>query len=332
MAMSLGLDPTTDIRKLLADGCAELGVARASLWGADARNNQRLLVAVGHTGQQRSPEGLEVEAGTGLVGLSARHRELVVVPDAANDPNHYSVAAQTGFLTRAIVSAPLVIGGETWGVLQILDSSPRSWQKHELTEANKIVNLLRLKILEQLIPPRDVLPTMPLAMALGNSAVSVRMVDGTVVCIDVKDSTELFQTTRSAEALSALRECMTYFEIAGSLGESCGGRLVASPGDALVVLFSGSSPHEGARQALRYIEQLRGAFEAQRRVAEPSNPQLRFHCAVASGQIEVGLMQSSSGLIHCALGAPIHQAFRMMKEPLVMSADQLLDIPGVTLI
>lgn len=64
----------------------------------------------------------ELKKGEGIAGWVAEHNEPVVVSDVATDPRWSSKISQSiGFKTSSIVCAPLRVGDEVIGVLEIID-------------------------------------------------------------------------------------------------------------------------------------------------------------------------------------------------------------------
>lgn len=65
---------------------------------------------------------LRVPAGQGIAGAVFKSKQSLNIPDAQQDPRHYQVIGkQTGFLTRAIISVPLLDGAHCLGVLQAIN-------------------------------------------------------------------------------------------------------------------------------------------------------------------------------------------------------------------
>ena len=97
-------------------------------------------------------EPLRVPRGKGLAGAVFESKQTLNIRDAQQDPRHYhEVGKRVGFITRAIISIPLLDGDECLGVLQALNPRDREYfdaQDEELFEGfgGLIVNaLLRLE-------------------------------------------------------------------------------------------------------------------------------------------------------------------------------------------
>ncbi|MGK0171025.1 MAG: sigma-B regulation protein RsbU (phosphoserine phosphatase) [Gammaproteobacteria bacterium] len=78
--------------------------------------------------------GLRIDAETGIVGKSIRDRECQIVRDVSLDPDFaQSVDADTGFVTRSILCAPLMVGANTIGAIELMNkrSSDGLFDEHD---------------------------------------------------------------------------------------------------------------------------------------------------------------------------------------------------------
>lgn len=72
------------------------------------------------------PEPLRVPPGAGIAGAVFQSKQSINVKDARSDARHYSaVSHQLGFVTRAMLSIPLLDGDSCLGVLQALNPRER---------------------------------------------------------------------------------------------------------------------------------------------------------------------------------------------------------------
>jgi GAF domain-containing protein len=70
--------------------------------------------------------GLRLPADTGIAGWVLACGEAVLVEDVNQDPRFArAVAERTGYIPRALLSAPLQYEGEALGVLNVLDRERR---------------------------------------------------------------------------------------------------------------------------------------------------------------------------------------------------------------
>lgn len=66
--------------------------------------------------------GMRVPMGHGIVGHVAQTRQIDVTEDVKQDKRHYSkIDEQSGFLTRSMVSVPLIAKNEVIGVIQVIN-------------------------------------------------------------------------------------------------------------------------------------------------------------------------------------------------------------------
>ena len=78
-------------------------------------------VALGEVGEELK-EKYRVKMGQGVAGWVALHRESLTVNDAYSDPRFDSTFdAKTGFVTKAMLSAPLLFKGKLLGVIQAIN-------------------------------------------------------------------------------------------------------------------------------------------------------------------------------------------------------------------
>lgn len=74
------------------------------------------------------PEPLRVPPGAGIAGAVFQSKQAVNVKDARQDARHYAAAGdRLGFVTRAMLSIPLLDGDACLGVLQALNPRDREW-------------------------------------------------------------------------------------------------------------------------------------------------------------------------------------------------------------
>ncbi|MCL2156360.1 MAG: GAF domain-containing protein [Leptospirales bacterium] len=78
-------------------------------------------VAIGEVGEELR-ENYRVKMGQGVAGWVALHRESLTVNDAYSDPRFDSTYDQkTGFVTKSMLSAPLLFKGKLLGVIQAIN-------------------------------------------------------------------------------------------------------------------------------------------------------------------------------------------------------------------
>ena len=150
------LAATSDLGELLDlildQACQLLDAERASIFLHDA--GRRELFSRLATGG----ESIRFSIDQGIAGAAARDRRIINVPDAYADPRfNRNVDRRTGFLTRSIMTIPLVDYHEQLvGVLQVLNKRARPFDDHdqalaEMLAAQAGVALQRARLLEQVI-------------------------------------------------------------------------------------------------------------------------------------------------------------------------------------
>jgi signal transduction histidine kinase len=120
-AINSSLDFQT-VLQLLTEKAAEILEAESgSLWLTDPDTGDLVFqIAVGPMAE--SLVGLRLPMGKGIVGATALNQKPVIVNDTQKDERWFAGADESsGFISRAILSVPLVHKANTIGVLQILN-------------------------------------------------------------------------------------------------------------------------------------------------------------------------------------------------------------------
>ena len=80
----------------------------------------------GRDGGETLKRTIELKMGEGIAGWVAENRQPLIVKDAQKDPRFFKNAdRQTGFLTRTLLSVPLVYREELMGVINVLNSKEK---------------------------------------------------------------------------------------------------------------------------------------------------------------------------------------------------------------
>lgn len=79
--------------------------------------------------------GMRVPMGSGIVGHVAQTRQVDVTEDVKQDKRHYSkIDEKSGFVTRSMVSVPLIAKNEVIGVIQIINKqSGQQFSQNDIT-------------------------------------------------------------------------------------------------------------------------------------------------------------------------------------------------------
>ena len=115
------LDPQRVPSLIMEQVCELLGVEEGSLMLTDdATGDLVFTYTTGPTGSRLL--GQRLPRGVGLAGYAATHGTSVIVNDAQQDKRFYSATDMTtGFVTRAILAAPLRGFGGIQGVIEVLN-------------------------------------------------------------------------------------------------------------------------------------------------------------------------------------------------------------------
>lgn len=128
LAVTRRLAAPTDLHALLGEvtqaACRVLHAERASVWLLDADRGELVLEVAADLSAVRLP------VDTGLLGVCARERAVVNVPDCDADPRfNPAMDRQTGFRTRCSLTLPLIDPSEALvGVLQVLNRKGGAFQ------------------------------------------------------------------------------------------------------------------------------------------------------------------------------------------------------------
>ena len=81
---------------------------------------------IGGDGRETLKRTVELKMGEGIAGWVAENRQPLIIKDAQKDPRFFKNAdRQTGFLTRTLLSVPLVYREKLLGVINVLNSKEK---------------------------------------------------------------------------------------------------------------------------------------------------------------------------------------------------------------
>ena len=120
-AINSSLDLQTVLKLIVEKAAQILEAESGSLWLTDVETGDLVFqVATGPSADDLL--GLRLRRGTGIVGATAETQEPIVVNDPLKDDRWFAGADESiGFISRAILSVPLVSKGNSIGVLQMLN-------------------------------------------------------------------------------------------------------------------------------------------------------------------------------------------------------------------
>lgn len=82
---------------------------------------------------------IEIPNGTGIAGWVATNRKPILVDDPANDTRFFGqVDQKTNFQTRDLLAAPIILGDDVLGVLEVVNCKPRPFSEWDLPNLSVI--------------------------------------------------------------------------------------------------------------------------------------------------------------------------------------------------
>jgi GAF domain-containing protein len=136
-----GIDLGALLEQLMAATQTLLNVAGAGLLLLDERQRLRYVGASDEGG--RALERAQLRHGTGPCFDSVAGARIVAVPDITADPAYRAVAAeldQAG--VRSVLAAPVCLGGQPVGALNVYRADACSWSEEEEASARAFAGLL----------------------------------------------------------------------------------------------------------------------------------------------------------------------------------------------
>jgi DNA-binding CsgD family transcriptional regulator/signal transduction protein with GAF and PtsI domain len=109
-----------------------MGVVGCSVWLIS--KDKKEVVCLQATGKKSDlVRGWRLPVGKGVVGWIAKNGESVLIKDTREDNRHYKkVDSQTGLEIRSIIGVPIHFEEKTVGVLQLVDTVPDRFKRHQL--------------------------------------------------------------------------------------------------------------------------------------------------------------------------------------------------------
>ena len=118
-----------------------IGAEESSIFLVDASTGQLVLsYASGEVGTRII--GLRLESGQGVVGWVIRNCEDLIVPYPGLDAHFFEgVDEHTGFSTRSILCAPIVVEGAAIGAVEVLNKSEGTFNDDDLVVLRAVAKL-----------------------------------------------------------------------------------------------------------------------------------------------------------------------------------------------
>jgi signal transduction histidine kinase len=99
-----------------------VGAERASLYLLDEKT-QELYFDVA-LGLPEDVQKMRFKLGEGIAGTCAKESRSIIINDVANDPRHSKKAdSKSGYVTRSLLTCPMIIKGKAIGVVQAINKS-----------------------------------------------------------------------------------------------------------------------------------------------------------------------------------------------------------------
>jgi RND family efflux transporter MFP subunit len=119
-AFNSSLDLTQLFQMVLEKVMQVLAAEAASLWLIQDDKQLHCETAIGPVSEK--VKGICLPWGTGIVGWVSEHAKPVIVADAQKDKFlSHKVDSDTGFVTRSMICAPMVVRGKCLGAIQIVN-------------------------------------------------------------------------------------------------------------------------------------------------------------------------------------------------------------------
>jgi PAS domain S-box-containing protein len=121
-------------------------VDAGSLLMVDEETQDLVFVMTLEAGEEKLA-GVRVPKGQGVVGDVAQSQRYAIVPDAQNDPRHYTkVSEDVGYVTRSILAVPMVVKGRTIGVIELLNKRDGPFTEDEAYRLTRMATTIGVAI------------------------------------------------------------------------------------------------------------------------------------------------------------------------------------------
>jgi class 3 adenylate cyclase len=153
------------------------------------------------------------------------------------------------------------------------------------------------------------------------SAMQQNSLEVTVVCTDIRGFTPYAQAHPPARVIEVLRE---YYDAVGKVVAEFGGTIKDYAGDGILILIGAPLPvPDQARRGIDMARRIRDDARAVTGKWSTSGYKLGLGVGLATGQVAVGIIGSSSRLEYAAVGPAVNLASRLCE--LAADGDILID-------
>lgn len=108
-------------REILLTGMKVVKSEAGSLFELDPKSNQLFFRAAAGTSSDKV-SNFSIPVGSGIVGFVAESRQPLIVTDAAENKIHLKkIDDAVGFKTHNVIALPILVRGQLYGVLELLN-------------------------------------------------------------------------------------------------------------------------------------------------------------------------------------------------------------------
>ena len=255
-----------------------------------------------------------------VVGRTALEREVVQIPDVAEDPD-YAVNAQNVVGYRALLGAPIVLDGDLIGAVTAGRNVPGPFTDEQVelvkTFADQAaIAIANTRLIDAVERQRTELSRFlsPQVAELVSSDAGEQLLAGHrayISCLfcDLRGFTAFVDTAAPEEQFEVLR---AYHETLGDLIPVYEGTLEHFAGDGVLVFFNDPVPvEEHELQAIRFALAARERFAALGEAWEKRGIRLRLGVGIEAGYATLGRIGFEGRYDYGALGPVVNLASRL---------------------
>ncbi len=284
-------------------------------------------VALGEVGE--SLKDLRMKVGQGVAGWVAASGEPMIVNDVKESP-HFSPEfdAKTGFTTKNLLCVPMIVGGRTIGVIEVLNKVRGAFNEGDLrilksvassaaialensrlydksTQVAKKERIIR-SIFQKYVPEEVASEILDLGerdlITLGER----RMV--TLLNVDIRGYTRLSKTSSAEQVIAVLNY---FFMVMGNTVLRYHGILDKYLGDGLLAIFGApvTSKNHALMATQAAVEMVEKLEEVNRYVMEQIGVPIGIGVSINSGEAIVGNIGFEKKMDYTAIGEVVNDTF-----------------------
>jgi len=121
-------------------------VAAGSLMLRDEDTEELVFVMTLEGGAEKL-HGVRIPPDTGIAGHVAQTQQIYIANDAQHDPRHYRrIDERVGFVTERLLCVPMVVKGNTIGVIELLNKLDGPFSEEEAQRLSAVANIIGVAI------------------------------------------------------------------------------------------------------------------------------------------------------------------------------------------